>query len=500
MKRFFYPAKALLAGLVVAQIISTFFVYQSNIALKEKLEALLAGGYLIVPNETVLSRLDGFWPAFYGGVFFTLSTGAAMALFGVGAAWFWHRFLHRRPLLMVAPLIPWIAGLAAVNLNGINWTASALILFVPPPVFGLTIRWMPAPTENRPKAAALYFVLPLLLLGLFWLPLADQDIFLDIRDFLLLSTRTGQWLNRAYYNNTFFAAEVIKSFDQKILKTCRPLPKTADPKALAKIKKALAAYDYLPLDGGGAAMDLELDLDGQTVRLKHKGRLVLETGLDNFIKKTGGVLKEFSDLTDNNAGFRRLIIISILGGSAPVLYLLLFASINYGLGLFLKGRWPALGAGLICLAIGLALLAPVMYGRMVQNKKVELNELLTSDSWRDRVAGLRTIALKKMDISRYPDYRTLLTSPNIPERYWLTKSFGYGRDEKTYEDLLKMLKDPNPNVVSKAYDSLGARRKSRAVPIILEGIKTSDQWFIQWYAYRALRKLGWKQKISTSKS
>jgi HEAT repeat protein len=47
-----------------------------------------------------------------------------------------------------------------------------------------------------------------------------------------------------------------------------------------------------------------------------------------------------------------------------------------------------------------------------------------------------------------------------------------------------------------AFYGLGQRGDWRAVSEILKRIKTSDHWYNQWYAYKALRALGWKQKKS----
>jgi HEAT repeat protein len=48
-------------------------------------------------------------------------------------------------------------------------------------------------------------------------------------------------------------------------------------------------------------------------------------------------------------------------------------------------------------------------------------------------------------------------------------------------------------VVTQALYALGERKNPVAVQEILRFIKASDHWYCQWYAYKALRKLGWKQ-------
>jgi HEAT repeat protein len=43
--------------------------------------------------------------------------------------------------------------------------------------------------------------------------------------------------------------------------------------------------------------------------------------------------------------------------------------------------------------------------------------------------------------------------------------------------------------------SLGKLGKKEDIPIVLDIIKISRNWYVQWYAYKALRNLGWQQEI-----
>ena len=86
---------------------------------------------------------------------------------------------------------------------------------------------------------------------------------------------------------------------------------------------------------------------------------------------------------------------------------------------------------------------------------------------------------------------------SVPERYWLAYALARSTRPETGEDLLKLLDDPHPNVVCKAYEALGKRGDRKFIPLIIERIKVSDHWYCQWYAYKALRALGWIQPKST---
>ena len=90
----------------------------------------------------------------------------------------------------------------------------------------------------------------------------------------------------------------------------------------------------------------------------------------------------------------------------------------------------------------------------------------------------------------------MLSSPYIPVRYWLVRVLGASRDPKNLKDLLRLMDDPSTNVVCMAYYSMGQRGNKSNIKDLLERIKRSDHWYEQWYAYKALRALGWKQTIS----
>jgi HEAT repeat protein len=133
----------------------------------------------------------------------------------------------------------------------------------------------------------------------------------------------------------------------------------------------------------------------------------------------------------------------------------------------------------------------------VRTERVEdLNKALASRCWQERVAALKIIREKGIEIADLPAYQKVLLSPYIPERCWLAQALGGSKRPETYYHLVAYLDDPHPNVVSMAFHALGQRRDRRAIKEIVERIKASDNWYNQWYAYRALRTLGWKQSKS----
>jgi HEAT repeat protein len=119
---------------------------------------------------------------------------------------------------------------------------------------------------------------------------------------------------------------------------------------------------------------------------------------------------------------------------------------------------------------------------------------MKSDLRQERVAAFKFIHNNEIEISRFPSYRKIISSPDIPERYWLVRALGSSRTPETFRLLVNFLDDPHPNVICQAFFALGKRGNKEAVMVILEKIKTSRNWYCQWYAYKALRKLGWIQQ------
>jgi HEAT repeat protein len=63
-------------------------------------------------------------------------------------------------------------------------------------------------------------------------------------------------------------------------------------------------------------------------------------------------------------------------------------------------------------------------------------------------------------------------------------------------DVVLLLDDSHLNVRTQAVEALAQRRDRGAVREILKRLQTSQDWYFQFYAYRALRALGWNQTVS----
>ncbi len=256
MNRVYYWARFIFLGLVTAQVIATIHVYISNGELYGTLVAIKDAGYLTIPNHRMMHSLQEFWPAFFGGLFFTFSVGAALSVFSLAAAWIWDRLLSRNKVLLIGFLILWAVCLVAVNLRGFSPMVTSYFLIIPPLVFKATLRWIPAPAKRRVWLNRVVDFAPIFLLAILWTPQLDRHIFVDLRDHLLLTNPFGTKINDFYYDYNFYAAEVFKSLEQKTLKTC-DLNQIKKKSILPGIEREMLHRDYLPMSKDVAVVSTE---------------------------------------------------------------------------------------------------------------------------------------------------------------------------------------------------------------------------------------------------
>jgi hypothetical protein len=492
--RFPCTARALLLGLLVAQIIAAIQVYLSNIHLYRSLSAIQAAGYLTIPNQRIMPSLHDFSSAFLGGLFFTFSVGAELSLLSLAAAWVWTRLFSRSRSVLIVLLLLWVGSLVVLNSGGFLFGATCYFLAIPPVVFLATLRWMPPPNGPRVWVHRMVHIIPVAVLALLWTFQIDSRFFVDFRDVCLLSNPIGKKINDFYYDYTLFPAEVFKSLDQKSLKTCS-LQNLEKGPLLARVERELLNYDYLAV-GTDDAVDLKVVQDGEMLVFKNGERTILQTTPADFFSHPGTALHEFSAKIDKQGLFRLLTLYSLLIGLPITLYVILHTLVRLLCCFFLPVRTSSLIASIFCLIVGLSILVPFQYMRGTDIELKDIPQALASESWQQRVAALRIAEQKGLEVSSFQPYQSLLASPHIAVRYWLVRGLALSRRPQTYRDLLAFLDDPHPNVVSMAFYGLGQRGDWRAVSEILTKIKTSDHWYNQWYAYKALRALGWKQKKS----
>ncbi len=494
MNQKFFMLKTLLPGLIAAQIISTIQVYLSNSRLFHSIEAVKNAGFLTVPNGLVAGSLLELKTALAGGLFFTLSTGALLSLAGLISALIWVRFYKRKKLLVLPLVTIWTVLIIIINSRNLVPVVTAYFLFVPPLVF-LTASFLLNAEVNKKKSIKFKTALfvPAFIIAALWAFQINSSLPVNIRDHILLSNPAGTMVNNFYYKYTLYPAEVMRTLDQKQIKTCR-IDTKGDTALAARLKKKLQVFDYFEVNTDTAA-DLDLKVQENILFLGHKG-IIIKTDVKDFLAAPQKSLSRFSAETDSMSIFALFTFVSILTGFPAVMIIIVYSLMAGAFNIFTIYNRSALLSISVCLAFALFLTVYYYRSTEIQADEKTIPEILESGNWHKKVMALKVADERGMDITRYKGYRELLTSDRIPVRYWTAKALGSGLTPESYGQLLKLLDDKCPNVVTMALQSLARRGDKKSTGRIISKIKTSDSWYEQRYAYRALRALGWNQTIS----
>lgn len=497
----FAIAAGTITGLIIAQALFTLFVRDSNLNLYAGLAALKQDGYtLLVPNDQVAPTLLAWKNAGFGALFFTLTIGAGLSFLGVVFA----PMLRRVSTSRRARLLVWVLGcgfcgwvLWRLNDRGFNPQVSLIFLVIPVAAGLAAIRCLP-PTP--PAMRRRWLLLHPLVLGLTaaaWIPVMNADVFTDIRDHLLLTHPVGRAINDFYYRHTLYPAEAFKSLDQKLIKPIIPQQPTSSLKPV--LARALAAEDYLPTSRFPGP-HLTITHQDETLVFRISGREVHQSSVSAFLKDPEGCLDEVSKNSDRQHFFRKLTFLSLIIASPLLCYLLIHGLMTLILAPLFSPRMRAILAAAGCLALGVASALPLYNDLIYKDEKnpispSELERHLSSRHWRDRVMALKYLADARIPLDRYPAIPPKLTdSPWVAERYWLAKAAGNSRSSLSSEIIRTLMKDPHPNVVCMAIHSMGRRGLPRDREALMGIITTSPHWYVQWYAYKALKRVGWRQE------
>ncbi len=483
----------LLVGMLLAQGIATAHVHRSNLEVHETAEVLLENGYRSVPNVHVTPTLKTLGSAFYGGLFFTLSLGLFLSAFSMICAWIHVRLLGRRRRFLLPFAVLWLWGIVSANLNGVAPFATAYFLLIPPAVFILSLARLRGGPDPRTGMVLAAHAAVLILLALLARDHFRSDTFSLIRDEFLLTHPAGVKVNDFYYRYTLYAASAFKSLEQKIVRTSHiDLPE--NPGLERRLERTLARRDYLPVDTPEAANLVILKVN-QDLALLAGDRTVSRVAPKELLTRTKEHLTEFSEKTDRHNFLRQSTFIAILGSFGGLLYLLILAPIRLIAKVFPK-RLPAeLAAAGACLVVGGLLLWRIGAPEAAMDA-VSVNQALASGDTAARIEALKAVERNRWDITSFPGHRKLLTSGSIVERFRMARVLGLSHDPEAFHELRFLLEDPYFTVVYSALFSLGRRGERRAVPAVLSVLDRSDHWYVQLYAYRALRRLGWTQSAS----
>ena len=488
-----YPFSALLVGLSLTQILATGQVYLSNTALYDSLLSIKNTGYLTIPNGSVMDGLRDIGTAFFGGLFFTLSIGAGISFSALALTWIWHRIFYCNKYIFYTYLLLWLVCLLAVNITGFKLFLTLTVLFIPPAVFAVVSKSMVYCNRQVRRSIDMIHILPVLVLALLLGWQIDDRMFTDFRDIYLLSNPIGARINSFYYKYTLYPAEVFKSLGQKMLKT-GAIKSDANNTGMV-LENILLNYDYIPLEKDIHA-DLNIVATEESLNLENRGKAVMQISTQSFFAEPDKVIREFEKQSDTNSLLRKLTFISLLFGLPLAVYVLVHGLASIVTGFFINSSKAAIIASLFCFVLCIIMLFAFQFSRGRYVSVPDLPEALGSQHWQARVRALKIIDEKGLEISRFKSYPALLKSTHIAERYWLVKTLGNSTSQATYNDLLHFLNDPHPNVATMALYAIGKRGDRDMIDDIMKIITTTDNWYIQWYAYKALRSLGWRQTKS----
>jgi len=496
MRRTLTPVVSMIIGMILAQALFTGFVYSSNTYLYKNLIAMQEAEYqVIVPNERVMPTLLEWTPAFCGGLFFTLTVGAGLSFAGWLAVFLWRAFPKRRPITFAAFLLCGAYMLFRLNDHGMNLPVTFICAFIPV-VAGMaayqSYKKSPFIALWDYKIAFFHFMV-VMIIAIIWMPKANDDVFTTIRDHLLLTSSIGQKINDFYYRYTLYPAESFKTLDQKMLKTVNISVQESDLEQ--RLENRLRAADYLPVDSNPT--DLLVTRENNRLIFETGSRIVHKTAVSDFLKAPSDQLETVSKNSDRQHFFRKMTFISLIIASPLLCYILLHAVFTLILFFIPSANVRSACAALVCLMAGGMAALPVYHDMAGDITPFGIERHLNSSRWQDRVSALKYIAnennSKKIANLDLDNLFHFTTSPWIAERYWLAKAAGSSPLLRAKHIALRLLEDDQPNVACMALYSLGKQGDAGVTYLIIHHIKESTHWYVQWYAYKALKRLGWEQ-------
>ena len=220
----------------------------------------------------------------------------------------------------------------------------------------------------------------------------------------------GTKISDFYYEYAYYPAEAFKSLDQKLLKSCSIGSIQRKPVEQA-IERTLIAYDYLPVDEARHPVDLIVSEDNGILFFQHRGITILQTNLQEFLASPGKLLGEFSGKTDTCSPFRSFTLFSLLVSLPLALYAVCFGLFLFIRSFLLRPRISAWVASALCLFLGTALFFYVQGG--VKEESIDPARTLVSEQWETRVAALKLIEQKKLDVGDFEAYPRLMKSRHV---------------------------------------------------------------------------------------
>lgn len=482
-------AAGLLAGLVAAQVVGTALVFRSNRSLLERMIALQQSGYLTLPNSHVMARLEQWGPAFFGALFFTATIGVLISATTLATVRFANHSFPEKAIAVL--LLLWTVFLIHVNSAGFNLAGTLFWVMTPP------IVWRFASKDDRKALPAKTVLIHSVALALFvgpWATRMDAGLFSDIRNELLLGNPAGRAMNEFYYRYTLFAAEVFKSLDQKTQRACHLFSPPEQEMDLADIRRKLANRDWLTV-GPLSPADLNVTVTADAVSMRTpSGQEVLQADKRTFRRDISDWLERYAAKVDRHAPLRMQTFAGLLLSVVSAVY-----GIGFGLAMAVLRPFRIVrhrvAAGLCVLASWLVF---GLAGDVPALDRPAIGAALKSGDTAARIHALRQIARHRLEAADFEGVLRSVRSESMEERFWLAGALRFSKHPETFRALLELLDDSRINVACRAYGAVGFRGGPGALEAVISRYPRIKEWYVQVYAYKALRRLGWRQNASAA--
>jgi len=494
-------AFALFSGLILFQCFSSIAVFLTNGRLIHTMRIAMNEGYLAVPNEKIFPMLEKISSAFCGGLFFTLTVGALVCLLALGGAVIYLSYPGSKKNLGAGLALLLLAVVTTINLNGFLLIETASIILCCCVVFFTCLYLFKNKRPEFSLKRMLLHVCPLIILaGLLVLSTQKKDsmIFTDFRDSFLMTNPIGMTINDFYYTYTLSPAEVFKSLDQKQIKSCKLILDVNDEPQRPQLERLLASKDVLVLENMDHP-DLTLRSQNGQLMFYQGSSKIMEARVIDFIAGPSDLLKNFSKKTDSYAFYRKLTGIALITGLPLLMYLVMYSFFYAIFSLITQRPKASLSASIACFIIGLSFFFVLFIKNSEQITQTNLRDALSSSTLSRRVASLRYLSENTFDPVLYPSIFRSMASPSPIERYWFARAAARSSDPGIFNQMLNLIGDSQPNVACQAFYALGMLDNKQAIPEITKRIGDSNNWYVQWYAYKALKRLGWNQQRSDVK-
>ncbi len=479
-------SRPMLAGLISFQIIATLHVYMDTRSLRIKALSVQNAGYITTPSGVVLDQLLSIVNAFKGALLLMLSTGVGLGFLSILCYWVWYRFFRLKLWFRFIPLALWIGFNIGAYLLGSSLAALIYFLAIPIVVWGVCCLEPKGLLKNC-ASSVWRFHLPLLLIMTFVVTLQlNNGAFLQIRDRFLLSNPPGRAISNFYYRYCLYSAEVLKPDSLKTIKSFRF---SNDPPDSIKqrLTNILSVYDYYYLDSD-VTHDLQLSVESDSLEFFKQDQLIFAVSLEQFIQDPDPWLAEYSEKTDENWLLRESAYLFLITSTPLLLYLVLFQVIRLMFSLLSGDQLPGYLTKTV-FTISIILIFWHFYSD--DRSDFRANQLVTrlqSKHSAERIQALKTIIRYKLNLDDYRNGRLRLSAENLAEQYWLVKASHFSKKRKTKHHLVDLLKHKEPIIICQALSALGKRPEKSVTFYINKVLQTTDHWYVQWYAYQALKK------------